>query len=164
MAAEKGNKHAVGNRGGGRPSEYQKTYATQAYKLCLLGATDAEIADFFEVSETTINNWKKQHEVFSLALKKGKQQADAIIAESLFKRAKGYSHPDVHISNFKGKITITKIRKNYPPDTTAAIFWLKNRKPDAWRDKQEVEHSGEFKTITGIEIVKPDKEDGEVST
>lgn len=148
-------KFQPGNPGGGRPTKYKPQYARQAYKLCLLGATDAQLADFFEVNESTINDWKKRQEPFFQALKKGKAIADAQIAEALFKRAKGYSHRDVHISNYKGQITITKLTKHYPPDTTAAIFWLKNRKPEAWRDKQEVEHSGEVKQFTGIEIVHP---------
>lgn len=148
----------------GAPTKYEKRFNRMAYRHCLLGATDKDLADLFEVTETTINNWKTEHPQFFESIKKGKQEADTVIAESLFKRAKGYSHRDVHISNYKGQITITKLTKHYPPDTTAAIFWLKNRKPEAWRDKQEVEHSGEVHTFTGIEIVKPGKDDGEVST
>lgn len=66
--------------------------------------------------------------------------ANAKVAESLFKRATGYSHPDTHISNHKGNITQTAIVKHYPPDTVAAIFWLKNRQKGEWRDRQEVGH------------------------
>ena len=87
MAAAKGNKYAKGNKGGGRTSDYQEEYLEQAYKFCLLGATDAQLAEFFNVSETTINNWKDKHEEFSLALKRGKMIADAEIANSLYQRA-----------------------------------------------------------------------------
>ena len=123
---------------GGRPSKYQDDYPEKAYKLCLLGATDKQVADFFGVSESTLNKWKIDHEEFSESLKEGKLYADSVIAESLFNRAKGYSHPDVHISNYQGEIKVTEITKHYPPDTTAAIFWLKNRQKEEWRDRKEV--------------------------
>ncbi len=119
----------------GRPSKYRDEFPEQARKLCLLGATDADMARFFEVSLATLNNWKHEHPAFLDALKAGKELADANVSESLYKRATGYSHPDVHISNYQGAITITPIVKHYPPDPTSMIFWLKNRRPDLWRDK-----------------------------
>lgn len=122
----------------GRPTLFRDDYVEQAYKLCLLGATDAELADFFEVSERTINTWKEDYPEFLQSLKAGKASADAAVAESLYKRALGYSHPDVHISNFQGMITVTDIVKHYPPDTGAAFIWLKNRQPHKWKDKVEV--------------------------
>lgn len=137
MSAPKGNKRAAGNSGGGRPSRYQDDYAEWAEKLAKLGATDADLAAAFEVSEVTVNNWKKAHPEFSLALKRGKAFADAEVADKLYRRATGYSHPDTHVSNYQGLITLTPLTKHYPPDTTAAIFWLKNRRPDLWRDKPE---------------------------
>jgi transcriptional regulator with XRE-family HTH domain len=138
MPAPTGNKNAFGNRGGGRKPEYLPKYARIAHSLTLLGSTDAEIADAFGVSEQTINNWKKQHIEFSLALKKGKNIADAKVAEALFKRAVGYSHRDVDIKVIEGRIVTTKLTKHYPPDTVAGIFWLKNRQKVNWRDKQEL--------------------------
>src|SRR5690606_12689348 len=86
-----------------------------------------------------------KHPEFLESLTRGKAQADARVAEALFHRAIGYSHPDVHVSNFQGQVTLTPLTKHYPPDTTAAIFWLKNRSRENWRDKQDVEHSGEVK-------------------
>lgn len=126
----------------GRPSEYIKKYDRMAYRHCLLGATDKDLAELFDVSEQTINAWKVAHPSFLESIKKGKVDADQEISLSLFKRAKGYSHPDTHISNFQGEITKTAIRKHYPPDTVAAIFWLKNRQPKKWRDKVDHEISG----------------------
>lgn len=126
----------------GRPSKYREEFADQARKLCLLGATDAELADFFEVNEDTIHEWKKVHPEFSESVKKGKLQADANVADRLYQRAMGYEHDDVHVSNYQGVITLTPIRKRHAPDTTAAIFWLKNRQAKQWREKQEVEHTG----------------------
>jgi hypothetical protein len=126
----------------GRPSPYKSEYAGQAQKLCELGATDAEIADFFNVDARTVYRWKHDHEDFCQALKAGKAAADERVERSLYHRAVGYEHPDVHISNYQGDVTATPIVKHYPPDTTAMIFWLKNRRRAEWRDKQEHEHSG----------------------
>lgn len=120
-----------------RPSKYKDEYNEQAYKLCLLGATDKQLADFFEVEEKTINNWKETKTEFLQALKRGKEEADAVIAESLYHRAKGYSHMEDKIFNNDGKALIVPTIKHYPPDTTACIFWLKNRQSKTWRDKTE---------------------------
>lgn len=127
---------------GHRPSLYKPEYDDQAYKLCLLGATDKRIADFFCVTEQTLNNWKLAHATFFESLKRGKEIADAEIAHSLFHRAKGYSHPEVHVSNYQGVVTLTDLTKHYPPDTPAAALWLKNRDPERWREKVDLEHTG----------------------
>ena len=129
-------------RSPGRPSKYCEEFPEQARKLCLLGATDAELADFFEVAESTINEWKLAHKEFSESIKKGKQQADANVADRLYQRAMGFEHDDVHVSNYQGEVTLTPIRKIHAPDTGAAVFWLKNRQSKKWREKQEVEHTG----------------------
>ena len=133
---------------GGRPTKYRDEFAAQAKKLCRLGATDAEMAEFFEVSESTINEWKLAYDEFSESIKKGKTLADAEIANSLYHRAKGYSHDAVKILSVSqgagqpSEVQEVPYTEHYPPDTTAMIFWLKNRQPRKWRDKQEVEHSG----------------------
>lgn len=125
-----------------RPSKYKPEYVAQAEKLCRLGATDIEVADFFDVDVRTLYRWKGEHEEFCQALKAGKEVSDERVERSLFARAIGYEHDEVDIRVVGGAIVQTPIRKFYPPDTTAAIFWLKNRKPDGWRDKQDIEHSG----------------------
>lgn len=119
----------------GRKTDYRPAFNTQAYKLCLLGATNEKMAEFFEVAESTFYKWMVDYPKFSEAIKRGRVQADAEIANSLYQRAKGYKHKDVHISNYQGEITITPIVKHYPPDTGAAFIWLKNRA--GWKDKQE---------------------------
>ena len=161
MPAPKGNKHAKGNKGGGRPSKYKKEYAAMAERIALLGATDAELAAVFNVGETTINAWKKAHVEFSEALKKGKVFADARVAERLFNRALGYSHPEDKIFNNNGEPMVVPTTKHYPPDTTACIFWLKNRQKDQWRDKQEHELTGKDSGPLEISIlpVRPTHED-----
>lgn len=126
-----------------RPTDYKPEYCEQAYKLCLLGATDKELADFFSTSEVTLNAWKKRHPEFIKSLNEGKQDADARVAERLYQRALGYSHPEDKIFNNGGEAMVVPTVKHYPPDTTAAIFWLKNRRKGEWRDKQDHEHTGE---------------------
>lgn len=125
----------------GRPTKYKPEYKDQAYKLALLGATDKDVADFFEVTESTIGEWKLKHKDFAAALKSGKKIADGEIAHSLYQRAKGYSHHDqVILMNQKTGVPVTvDTIKHYPPDTIAALFWLKNRAKDLWREKQTIE-------------------------
>lgn len=125
-----------------RPSKYRPEFVEQAEKLCKLGATDLEVADFFRINVATLYRWKGEHDEFCEALKVGKAASDDRVERSLFSRATGYEHDEVDIRVVKDRIVKTPIRKFYPPDTTAAIFWLKNRKPAEWRDKQELEHSG----------------------
>ncbi len=139
--AVKGNKYALGNKGGGRKPSFKQEYIELAYNYALLGAKDVDLATFFDVSEQTINNWKKQHKEFFLALKKGKHEADASIANSLYHRAKGYTHKEEKIFVDKGEVIRVETEKHYPPDTAAMFIWLKNRRPDLWRDKQEVDHT-----------------------
>lgn len=141
----------------GRPSKYKQEYAEQARKLCLLGATDAKLADFFEVDEATINRWKHDFPEFCKSLKAGKIQADAEIAESLFNRAKGYVAPDLDIKMYEGQIIETPYMKHYPPDATSMIFWLKNRQPDLWREKREAVEVNDDNEIT-INVVRVSKE------
>lgn len=141
----------------GRPSKYKQEYAEQARKLCLLGATDAKLADFFEVDEATINRWKHDFPDFCKSLKAGKIQADAEIAESLFNRAKGYVAPDLDIKMYEGEIIETPYMKHYPPDATSMIFWLKNRQPDLWREKREAVEVNDDNEIT-INVVRVSKD------
>lgn len=140
----------------GRPTKYKAEYPDLAYKFCLLGATDCDLATFFEVSESTINGWKIEHPEFLESLKKGKERADATIAQSLYHRAKGYEHPEDKIFNDNGQPLIVPTIKHYPPDSTAAIFWLKNRRSKDWRDKQEVEVIGEIPRVV-FNIPRPEK-------
>jgi hypothetical protein len=125
--------------GAGRPTKYIKEYADQVYKLCLLGATDKEMADILGVTESTFNLWKKEHKEFSESIKRGKDDADANVADRLYQRAMGYEHKEDQIFQYQGKPVIVPTVKHYPPDPTAAIFWLKNRQRGKWSDKQEIE-------------------------
>jgi len=135
-----GNQSAVGHGNGGvngKP-KWHPSYIRIAREIAKHGLTDEEIAETFGVSEQTINNWKKKHPPFGLALKRAKEHPNKKVERSLFERALGYSHPDVDIRVVNGQVVQTPITKHYPPDTTACIYWTKNRQPEKWRDKTEV--------------------------
>lgn len=128
----------------GRPTDYKPEYVEQAAKLCELGATDEEMGDFFKVSTRTIYRWKNEYPEFCQALKIGKDAADQRVERSLYQKATGYyvveqeSHK-LKIDQYKEEIEVVDVEKYVQPDTTAGIFWLKNRKGAEWRDKKEVE-------------------------
>lgn len=143
---------------GGRPPKYSEEFAEQARKLCLLGATDEEIASFFEVEVRTIYRWKLDHDQFCQALKAGKEAADERVERSLYQKAIGYRQEAVKIFMPAGKTdpVYAPYVEHMAPDTTAAIFWLKNRRSQEWRDKQDHEHSGPNGgpiQVTRIELV-----------
>lgn len=140
---------------GGRPSAYKPEYAAQAMYLCPDGATDEVLANAFSVTVATINRWKLAHPEFCEALKAGKREADTTIATSLFMRAKGFEYKEAVPIKLKtviyenGKrvrederIETVMVTRVVPPDTTACIFWLKNRQTASWRDIKAVEVSG----------------------
>ena len=128
---------------GGRPPKFKPEYAQQVEKLCYLGATDLQLADFFNVAETTIYEWKKKHPEFSKTIKQAKIKLDSTVAKRLYQRASGYSHPEEKIFHNPGpedgeeKVTRVTTTKQYPPDTASMIFWLKTRQRLDWREKQD---------------------------
>ena len=142
---------------GGRPTSFKPEFIKQAKKLAELGATDRDAADFFEVSESTLNLWKLKNRAFSESLKIGKEIADQRVEQSLYRRALGYSHDAVKIMTVGKDVHIQPFVEHFPPDTTAAIFWLKNRRPDKWRDVSRSEITG--KDGGAIEIDQRLKED-----
>lgn len=132
----------------GRASAYKPEFAKQAAKLCGLGATDDEVADFFEVHRATVYRWKHEHPDFCDAIKTGKEVADERVERSLYQKATGYDFIEqqaikVKRQQYVEEVEIIEVRKHSPADTTSAIFWLKNRRKEDWRDKQEHEHTGE---------------------
>lgn len=127
----------------GRPTKYSEEYAVQAAKLCKLGATDKDLADFFAVDIATIWRWKQKHPDFCSSLKIGKQEADDQVVRSLYQRALGYAHPEEKLVTVDGQLQVIPTTKHYPPDATSAIFWLKNRQPEQWREKPEGEAGAE---------------------
>ncbi|MED4135732.1 helix-turn-helix domain-containing protein [Priestia megaterium] len=115
------------------------------------GLTEEQIAHNVGVSRSTLNDWKKKYPDISDALKKGKEVVDLQVENALLKRALGYEYEEVtqesqwNEKSNKYELVVTKrVKKRQAPDTTAQIFWLKNRRPDKWRDKQDVEHTGDM--------------------
>jgi hypothetical protein len=125
----------------GRPSPYKDGFSASfpelGYRLALLGLKDKEIAATFGIAESTLSKWKNDHPEFSEALNAGKAPADAQVVARLYQRAMGYEHDEIDIRVINGVPVQTLVRKHYPPDTTACIFWLKNRQRENWRDKVE---------------------------
>jgi len=117
---------------------YRPEYAEQGRKLCLLlGATDEELARFFDVSTATLREWLAGLPEFANAVRAGKESADADVADRLHRRAIGYSHEATRVFSDRNVSYV----ENYPPDTSACIFWLKSRRPDRWRDKVDEHHA-----------------------
>ena len=136
----------------GRPSKYDPKYNEQARKLCLMGYTDKELADFFEVSESTFNLWKKDKSGFSESLKAGKEFADMDVAASLYQRATGYSHTETKVFNNQGEIVTYDVQKIYPPDPLSIKYWLNNRQSDKWREKVEPKEGEAESIIQKVQI------------
>lgn len=150
-----GLKPAISETSAGRPPTYKPTFAKQAEKLCGLGATDLDLADFFEVHIRTISKWKVEHSEFGQALKVGKSEADDRVEHSLYQKATGYTFDSEKVFLKRdGEIVRAATREHVPPDTVAMIFWLKNRRPQAWRDVQKHEHghAGDFDNMSADEL------------
>lgn len=131
MAAPKGN--AFNNK-------YRPVYAKQCYKLCLLGAIDQDLADFFEVDRDTIKNWSKKYPEFSEARKEGKMMADAEVASKLYERATGCT---INKQKVLSNGEIVEYQEELPPETRAIEYWLNCRNREKWSTKQKVEVSGD---------------------
>lgn len=130
------------------------------------GLTDEQIAHNMGITRETLRVWKKKFSVISATLKRGKEVVDVEVENALLKRALGYTYTEttkergVNPETGKVELITTKVvTKEVVPDTTAQIFWLKNRRPDLWRDKQNVELSGEvasnpFAGLTTEQLIK----------
>lgn len=134
---------------GGAPTKYKAIYAKQARQLCLLGCTDKELAEFFDVTVSTVSKWKVDNRRFSEALRGAKIGADGQVAESLYKRAVGFTvdeityerislnKEDLQDENIKVDVWKKKVvTKHIIPDVGAITMWLKNRQKEKWREKQ----------------------------
>jgi len=133
MAVKKAKKSARKSNAGA-PEKYREEYAERVYDLALLGLKDTEIAAVFQVSEPTLNKWKKQHPEFFKSLNEGKAIADGKVARRLYERALGFETIEEKLG--PGGMVV-ELKTVCPPDTAAAIFWLKNRQRANWRDKVE---------------------------
>lgn len=124
-------------RGVGRPSKYDTIDLEQVEKLAGYGLTDEEIGDFLGISHQTINTYKDKHPEFLESLKRGKVRSDTEVVKSLYKRAVGYEEDDVYFCSYQGRVTKVPYKKRIIPDVVAQIFWLKNRRRQDWREKDD---------------------------
>lgn len=162
---KKRGEHVMSSNKGGAKGKYQEWLTEEGLvKLegwARDGLTDEQIAANIGVSRSTLNVWKNKYSDISDTLKKGKEVVDRQVESALLKRALGYSYDEITKELTEGGMQQTKVvTKQVSPDTTAQIFWLKNRKPNEWRDKKETELSGgvsvnnPFKDLTTEELRK----------
>lgn len=114
--------------------EYRKEFAEQAYNYCLLGATDEQLAMFFDVPVTTIASWQIRIPSFNDACRRGKDIADARVAHALFENAVGYTYQTTR--QIRGQEVAVDVY--VPPQVKAQEFWLTNRRPDLWRKQIDI--------------------------
>lgn len=126
----------------GRPEDYRPEYVATARAMCRLGATDFDLATEFGVTTDTIWRWRCKYSEFSDATLEGKEAFDNRAERSLAMRAVGYSYHSEKVFNYEGQIIRAPIVEHVPPDVNACRLWLMNRRPDKWRDRQEVKIDG----------------------
>jgi hypothetical protein len=130
----------------GRPTLYKPEYAEQARKLCRLGATDSQVADFFEIGTTTFYRWRQDHPDFAEAVTEGKQICDNQVEQALHRRAVGFEYEAVRV--FMPAGAPAPVLVSYPvqviPDVRAAQHWLRFRRPREWSDRSEEPEHGAF--------------------
>lgn len=119
----------------------------QVRKLAKIAATEIEIADLLGIDITTFIDWKSRYPQFSHALTLGKAEANKRVSRALFHRAVGYTVPATKVFNDKGTPLIVPIREHVPPDTNAAVFWLKNRDPENWQDRTNLDVTGNLSVV-----------------
>lgn len=105
----------------------------------MLGLTNKQIAEAFDIGESTFDRWIAEHDELAEQLRAGRIDADAEVAHSLYKRAIGYSHKAEKAFQYEGQVITHRYTEHYPPDVQAATKWLHNRKPDLWRPVREPE-------------------------
>lgn len=121
----------------GRKSTFNDKIGETIARLVKDGKTEEDIAQVIGVSRRTLNNWKGKHPELLYAVRESRLAADELVEASLFSRALGYSHPETKYFCHEGAVITEEAVKHYPPDTQAAMFWLRNRQPDRWREKTE---------------------------
>lgn len=138
----------------GRSPSYEPNYHPVLAKyMARCGLTDEEIAKEFGIGIRTFYRWKKSYPILCQSLKENKRFVDALVEDSLLKKAIGYEIEEVEVTASKdGKNSRIKKSKKWIHDTTAAIFWLKNRQPDRWRDTQNINHEGEITSTRKIDL------------
>jgi hypothetical protein len=127
----------------GRPTLFSDVLSKKICELVEGGKTIEQIADILSINPRTLQLWMQKKPDFMRDIKESRQKASELVEASLYHRAMGYSIPEEKVfCNSNGEVTKVTTLKHYPPDPTAMIFWLKNRSPDAWKDKTEVDQTG----------------------
>lgn len=126
----------------GRKSGFNDKIRETILRLLKQGMTEDQISEVVGVSRRTLCNWKGKHQELLHAIKEAKFAADELVEASLYSRALGYSHPEVKVFCSKDEtgapeVVTHEIVKHYPPDTQAAMFWLRNRQPKRWAEKAD---------------------------
>jgi AcrR family transcriptional regulator len=124
---------------GGRPTKYQPAYARTCTFLAQRGATVAEMADACDVNTRTFYRWLSEYQELNDAVASGKDAFDTRVERALAEQAIGFSVDVEEVFVIKGKLETKIVRKYFPPNVTAGIYWSKNRMPDLWRDVQRHE-------------------------
>lgn len=137
----------------GRPLKYDATkHPKRAYKFALLGCNDKQLADCLEITTSTFKVWKETYPEFSAQIRRGREDADANVAKSLYKRAKGFRFEEMTVESeivhglspegqaFQQERIVGRkiVKKTAPADVAAIKMWLVNRQGDKWSDKSEV--------------------------
>lgn len=120
-----------------RVRKYKPEFAEQAKDLYRFGATDSEVAEFFKVKRLSILRWRWKYPEFDAAVKMGKDHADDRVEASLYQRAVGYELRVEKLFAYQGTVTRAEVVEHVPADPKAAFFWIKNRRPEVWRDRHE---------------------------
>src|SRR5216683_1057308 len=124
----------------GAPTLYRPELAELCRKLALLGATDQEMADALGVDQVTLDRWKTRHKEFRIAIQLGKIRADAEIAEaSTIVPAMSVPAVKIFQGTPEGGPVIVPHQEHLPPDVGAAKLWLSRRRPNLWRERQQVD-------------------------
>jgi hypothetical protein len=135
----------------GRKTKYSRAFNKQAEKLCLLGAIDKDLADFFEVNVSTINNWKKEFPSFKKSLDKGKRVANANVAGRLYDSAMGVKIKSTKFFQYQGKILKQDVVEEFPPNQRSIEYFLNNREPELWKALKAANSSNDDR-LAALEI------------
>lgn len=138
----------------GRPTSYDPSFCLVAHKMVQAGATDREVAEALNISESSLYLYKHKHPEFSESLRLGKESADDRVEMSLYRRAIGYQHDAIKIMQYEGHVIVEPYVEFVPPDVGAAKMWLINRRPDVWRDRVDVANTVSFLDKLNIDELK----------
>lgn len=133
--------------------ELRKRWLRDITALARSGWTDFEIAQHYDITRQTLLNWRKEEPDIQAAIDEGRTEATARVARTMYEKATGYSFKSEKIFQYEGAIIRAETVEHVPPDTTAAIFWLKNRDPENWRDVRQIE----------ADIKMPEAEEGAIT-